>query len=351
MRNINTISKFEYLCATVFWACFTFIIYRPLLLYDGVELEYLDSVQMLAVVVTVLTGIGLPLTFSKRRNYLSIFINVIGAYTVHFMVSFREVFPGAILCTLVLAILLSLCYMAWVLYIYFKEHNNQTVIVSFRTCLAFCILSARTVFFLVISCLLVVTIVKPRIGIPLIKIKTEVREGETIAKNIDTVLLLQEEKWEVLNVEERLRVMQTIAAIESNYLGITLLELDVASDVLEFGALGGYNNDSHTIILNLSSLVTQDAYTMLHTLTHEAYHAYQYELVRLYNSLDPQDQKLLCFSDAEKYKKEFVNYIQGTEDYQAYASQACEEDSDDYADSAVYDYYRRIDEYLQENAS
>lgn len=76
MRNINTIGKFEYLCATVFWACFTFIIYRPLLLYDGVELEYLDSVQMLAVVVTALTGIGLPLTFSKRRNYLSIFIPV-----------------------------------------------------------------------------------------------------------------------------------------------------------------------------------------------------------------------------------------------------------------------------------
>lgn len=349
MRNINTISKFEYLCATVFWACFTFIIYRPLLLYDGVELEYLDSVQMLAVVVTVLTGIGLPLTFSKRRNYLSIFINVVGAYTVHFMVSFRKVFPRTILFTLALATILSLCYIAWVLYIYFKERNNQTVIVSFRTCLTSCILSARTVFFFVISCLLIVTIVKSRLDIPLINTQTEAREGKTIAKNIDTVLLLQEEQWEILNVEERLRVMKIISEIECNYLGIT--PVNVVSNVLDFGTLGGYNNDTHTITLNLSSLVSQDAHTMLHAITHEAYHAYQYELVRLYDSLDPRDQKLLCFSDTEKYKEEFTNYIQGIFDYQAYASQACEEDSDDYADSAVYDYYRRIDEYLQENAS
>ena len=49
--------------------------------------------------------------------------------------------------------------------------------------------------------------------------KTNLSE-QTIANNMDTILLLQEDEWEKLSAQERLDVLQAVANIEQRYLGL-----------------------------------------------------------------------------------------------------------------------------------
>ena len=160
---------------------------------------------------------------------------------------------------------------------------------------------------------------------------------------MDTILLLREEEWALLDTEARLSVMKTVADIEASLLGIP--RLNVCSDSLEEQTIGCYNDSSRTITLSSDYLASADAYTMLFSICHECYHAYQYRLVALYNQLDPGNQGLLLFRDAAQYRTEFSNYIQASDDYHAYDNQLCETDSDNYAKAAVAMYYNYIEPY------
>ena len=168
-------------------------------------------------------------------------------------------------------------------------------------------------------------------------------EGETISSNIDTLLLLQQQQWSELDASERLRVMKVVADIEANYLGFPAVS--VCTQVLEENTLGCYDHETRTITLNLTHLVSEDAFTMCNVVCHESRHAYQHRLIDIYESLDPQNKQLRLFLETSMYSHEFSNYIDGNEDYEAYYSQWCEIDSREYAQTAAEEYFRRIEKH------
>ena len=70
------------------------------------------------------------------------------------------------------------------------------------------------------------------------------------------LLFLQDEKWSQLNTQEKLDVMQSVANIESHYLGLPN-ELNVSVVNLENGTLGSYVDGIHTIYISLPLVMTR----------------------------------------------------------------------------------------------
>ena len=173
---------------------------------------------------------------------------------------------------------------------------------------------------------------------------------QTISKNIDTVLLLQEEAWEDLTTQEKLDVLQTVANIESHYLGLPN-ELNVGAANLGEYTLACYNDRTHTISIDLYHLENDSVYDVLNSCCHEAYHSYQHRLIEAYNAAGEQMKRLQIYKSAVKYREEFCNYSDGNYDFCSYYYQDGEMDARDYAEDAVDDYYRRIEAYLNDTSN
>ena len=173
---------------------------------------------------------------------------------------------------------------------------------------------------------------------------------QTISNNIDTILLLQEEEWANLTTQEKLDILQTVANIEAHYLGLPN-ELNVGTANLDENTLACYNDRTHTISIDLNHLENDSVYDVLNSCCHEAYHSYQHRLVDAYNAADENSRGLRIYKLAVQYGQEFNNYVDGDHDFCSYYYQDCEIDARDYAEDAVYDYYDRIYEYLNETST
>lgn len=176
---------------------------------------------------------------------------------------------------------------------------------------------------------------------------SEQNSSQTINNNIDTILLLQEDEWKKLSTQKKLDTLQTVANIEAHYLGIPN-ELNVGTANLKGGTLACYNDNTHTISIDIDHLENDSAYEILNSCCHEAYHSYQYRLVDAYNTTDENIKGLRVYKSAALYEQEFDNYSDGEYDFCSYYEQHCEIDARDYAEDAVCDYYNRISDYLNE---
>lgn len=356
MKNRNTLGRAEYVWNNLYWAFLLFLWYRNNLFFPVFGFDYKKSVFILAGLVILGIIAGILLTHNRRRNHVSILCNQILSYGSYFVLSLWAIDETMFVNTLIVALILTVAYSVLVISNYLTDRKRMFIENGFKKCVDACLMNGRTIVAYVLVTAILIFAVKPILGLPLMEKSEDYLfaseeshqdEGETIAGNMDTLLLLQEEEWKQLDASERLGVMKTVADIEANYLGIP--EITVCTEVLEEDTLGHYVDNTRTVTLNLSYLAYADAYTMLLTICHECYHAYQYRLVDLYDELAPDHQELLLFYEASQYKEEFENYIDGSEDYLAYVNQWCESDSDDYAASAVIDYYSRIFLYIEEN--
>lgn len=349
MRSKNTMRKREYIWDSIYWTALVFLLYRDIFFYPVFALS--DALSMVLLTASVIAGLvaGILVTCQRHRNYVSIFCNTILSFGPYFLVSFWNITRTPLILAGAAAVIavLSYCGLLLVNYIGTKEKGSG------RQWFRAGFFRSRALVSIVLALLLFATGLRPFFGLPLLGFQADApdlsatgEEGETIAKNMDTVLLLQEDAWHNLDTAARLQVMKTIADIEANYLGIE--PLAVCTDTLDADIMGHYTDADNAITLNLRHLSTADARTMLSTLCHECYHAYQYRLVALYDRMDEEAKELLLFQEASYYKDEFTNYIDGTQDLEGYSRQWCERDSESYAEKAVTDYYYRIYQYNEE---
>ncbi len=171
--------------------------------------------------------------------------------------------------------------------------------------------------------------------------------NQSLADNMETVALLQDDAWKTLTVRERLDVLQTVANIEQRYLGLPN-ELNVGAANLRDSVLGYYSDTTHEIIIDMDSLLYDSSWEVLDTVCHEAYHSYQYRMVEALSSADKSIKNLKLFRKANSYEGELGNYADGEEDFCSYYYQDYENDARDYAADAVDDFYRRINENFLE---
>lgn len=358
MRNVNTMGQLEYVWENVYWSFLVFLLYRNLLFLPLFTFDYRQSSLLLVSSVIFGVSVGILLTYKHRRNHVSLVCNVILSYGVYYILSLWFVDRSLLVYFATIAVVLAASYAALVIGTYTIGRVRSKIDVSIWKCLSSVLLNCRTLVAFVLFSSICFFVAKPLLGFPVLEIQEDIvildnvgsqPEGETISKNMEAVLLLQEDSWAKLDATERLDVMKVIADIEANYLGIP--ELSVCTEILEEHTMGYYNDSARTITLNLSYLANADARTMLTTICHECYHAYQHRLVELYNELDSEDRGLLLFYEASQYRDEFANYVDGSDNYYAYSRQWCEADSEKYAEDAVIDYYYRIEQHINENQS
>jgi len=172
----------------------------------------------------------------------------------------------------------------------------------------------------------------------------------TIANNIDVVSQLDENTWCQLSTQKRLDTLQTVADIETYYLGLPH-KLNVELGNLSETTRACYDDSTHVITINIDHFDCDAASEVLGSVCHEAFHAYQYRLCDAYDSVDEEYKNLLIFYEVQNYKQEFSNYVNGKDDAYDYYLQLCENDARSYARKSVADYYMKINTYLGRDKS
>lgn len=355
MKNLNRHSPLEFILWNILCGAEVLYCYRGLVFLPLPGWEQTPSLMLLMQLTGLLVPAGCLMTIVRRRNFLSVYVNVMSPAALYFVLSFRQVYRRELLWAGGAALLLSAGYLLVVLWVYAGERRDRRRRrreVPLRKCLAAAGLGVRTIVVVLLSVLVLIAAVEVLTGKPLMEPVSAAQPGQsangevTLEARMDALLLLQEENWELLDVDGRMKVMETAAELEAAHLGIPRVEL--TAKVLAGNTYGSYEHTENTVTLNLTQLERQQGSVMLRTLAHEMYHAYQYQLVRLYETADDQSRALYVLRPAAEYREEFANYIYGADDYDAYDAQRCERDSDSYAEEAVQRYYQQIQTYLEQ---
>lgn len=293
--------------------------------------------------------IGLLLTPSRCRTDITLFATINSPIAIYLLLAYNNIYKTAFTIALVIISLILLLYFILVAVTNIRDiwlGKYRGKLIRF-----FCDVAhkSRMIVGVGLAIIFIVFYLNLLFGSPLMDPSTVATDpkvnNQKIANNIDTILLLQEEEWKKLSVQERLNVLQTVANIEATYLGLPH-ELNVTLKTLEENTQGHYDDSTHTIAINPDHLCEDPAEELVETVAHEAFHAYERRLVDLYNSTGTQERNLLIFGRIEEYRDNFDNYIDGDEDLVGYATQSVELDSVKYSITAVVDYYDAIEEYL-----
>lgn len=330
-----------------FLAIISMIWYKLTLFRCWADMTYTESQIILwgIVIVTVVLGAWITCCSKNGWNVIKTLLIAYGLYTV---LAYGETISVRIKVIFSISMIVAFLYAALVMFrkIRTKRNKGRVVVKRLYKCMyAYLSIIAVGMGILLfsIACPLIIgnsffqSSVKPT--------NTDTLHEQTIANNMDMLLFLQDEKWSQLNTQEKLDVMQSVANIESHYLGLPN-ELNVSVVNLENGTLGSYVDGIHTIYISLAHLENGSAHEVLNTCLHEAFHSYQYRLIDAYNSTDENVKSLRIYKKVISYLEEFDNYIDGDQDFNRYYEQLCEADARKYAKDAVEDYYTKIYEYL-----
>lgn len=350
MINRNTASKAWYIFENIYWLLLFMWVYNVQLFYPLPGHSYEESKLALWIVAVTLDVIGVIATFNCRRNDVSTLSNTVLPFELYTLITFYHFFPVAVLSLSLIPAILAAVYFVRVLTQRESSHTGRKVCLSKRIWHG--ILGCRTIITVCLLFFIIPLYICSIFSIYLYTSDVEpaaspAEDTEWSVKNkIDTVKLLEEDSWAELNTQERLDVLGTIVNIEVRYLGINH-PIQLKSGVLKGDVAAHYENDSNCIVVDLPFLVDSGASEALHAICHECYHAYQYQQVALLSIVPAEYRNMLMFDNVEEYEKEFLDYEDGTHDLVEYALQKCEIDANQYASSAVDEYYKLIGKYSQ----
>lgn len=346
----NTYKKVEYVIWTLFYSMIFMIWYRRTVFRSIAGMTYKDSKLFLWCIVILLIAMGIAVTWSHQRNGVNALTTIAIPYGIYTAVIYYDD-KKKLIYTLCLAV--GFFFIMCCIQIFKKKNKYRSRVRSLlrKICLCFWGLreiAAGAMFVLMISIPLSTLFngIWANISSDAINEAGGLGERQIIADNINTVLLFQEKEWKKLTTKQKLDALQIITDIEVNYLGITH-EVDVETENMEEGILGSYNDSTYKIVISHSLLENGSPSELLETTCHEVYHSYQHSIVDVYSGLDEKFKKLQIFRAAASYEQEFNNYSDGIRSsYESYYSQNCESDARSYAQSAIEDYYKEIEEYL-----
>lgn len=331
MRSKNTMGKLEYLMDNLYWFLLGLFWYRSTLFCRIPGVPMTKSFWILMGFGLGCMAVGTALTWKRRRNYLSILVNVLVPFEIYSLLTLHN---GWMLWLCAGAAVLSALWFFWVLWMNRRQKGTAAPVVRHG------LMGSRTVF----ACVLALC------WIPLLL--SGVQEEETVSDAASTAVenrmeamdarretigLFQEDAWQRLSRQEKLEALQTVADIEAGYLGLPH-SLTVCAKELGQTVAGCYSDSAHEIHVNLSLLDHGDSLRLVQTVCHESYHAYQRRLCDAWQTAAPEYQNMLCFAQAPQFASDFANYIDGEEDYEGYKNQSCEETAREYALSAAAEY-------------
>ena len=299
------------------------------------------------ITVGVFVIIGILLTYKHRRNNVNVFINVISPFVIFSTFAYMTYLKPFIIALLVIAVISSLVYVGMTKrYLYSVACRKQKNFSFTR----FSVLGSRTI---VTSCLMLLVaylVFSTVTGVQLFRPGSEKAESdvpgfaEYYESNADTFDKLEQNTWNSLSANEKLDVLQVVCNAEKAKLGVKE-PIYIKSRAFQSNLLGEFIAADNTILINAKHLEEDSPYSILTTVTHECYHSYERSLVKLYNSADDDQKKLMAFDRAKRYKEEFANYKD--DENEGYYWQAVEVDAREYSEKAADDHRDKILSHLE----
>lgn len=349
MKDRGTMGTIEYLAENIFWSLISMIWYKNTIFRCLPNMTYETSRIVLWLMLLASVSVCSGCFFRKKRTRWNVCISLLIPYGLYTVGSYWRILQNRIVIVLLVSMVLSLLIGILVMTRRINKKRSVKCVIAKR--LRKCITMTGNIYAVALAVIMVPLLLQGAFGITLFKpgVNAEIgieTEKQTISGNIDTILKLQEEEWYSLSTKDKLNVLQCVANIEADYLGISN-ELNVGASNLPEYTLACYSDISHTIYINLEHLENDSVAEVLNSCCHEAYHSYQHRLVDAYNETPEEIQKLRIYRNVALYVDEFATYSDGYEDFFSYYSQQCEKDAREYAENAVDDYYSRINEYLE----
>ncbi len=153
---------------------------------------------------------------------------------------------------------------------------------------------------------------------------------EQIKNHIDVLSDFEEEKWNILSIEERTELLRFLVELETEYLNIWDVRLILKE--LEGGALGQYVPADKAIWIDPDVVNTYDPYDIVGIVAHECRHAYQAFMLERVDWNDSFVQSHRFYRELQLWKANYENgYQDGAEDLEAYQSQPVEKDAREYS--------------------
>ena len=348
MRDINTMSKWAYIFENAFWSILAVFWYKRVLFTNIFDYDDDTSKWILYLTVGVLVIIGILLTYKRRRNCVNVFINVVFPFVIFSTFAYITYLKPFIIALLVVSIISSLVYVGMTKWYSYSESCRKQKHFSVTR---FSILGSRTI---VTSCLMLLVaylVLSTVTGVQLFRPASEKAENdvpsfaEYYESNADTFDKLEQNTWVTLSANEKLDVLQVLCNAEKAKLGVKD-PIYIKSKAFQSNLLGEFIAADNTILINAKHLEEDSSYSILTTVTHECYHSYERSLVKLYNSADDDQKKLMAFDRAKRYKEEFANYKDG--DNEGYYWQAVEIDAREYSEKAADEYRDKILSHLEQ---
>lgn len=345
----NTMSTIEFILYLIFFNVVAMIYYRAYIFRCLWNFTYSQSRLILWGWLVFFALFSTFILFRNQKNGYTLHITVLLGYGINMLLLYWKTLEQFVVMGTIIVSIVSLIYCLFMLLRKIKNKQRKKQIIKNR--LVKCKLGVVAIFCtyvtIIMSLLIISKIFNNNLLEPSVAAIKGTNQSMTINSEIDSILLLQEDKWKELSVKEKLNVLQIVANIEANYLGLSN-EVNVSLSNFDENVLGAYDENSHSVKINIDYIENAMASELLKTCCHEMYHSYQYHLVEAYKRADNLDKELKIFDNAKIYMEEFSDYKSGDDDPGAYYYQSCEMDARFYAMDAVEDYYYRIDEYLNE---
>ncbi len=350
MKSRNFLSKFEFVYEQFFLTIVTWIIYKRILFRCLPACSFFESKLILLGIIATQYIVKFVMKKIGNRNEVSISFDLISGYGIYTVLTYYQIRRTLVMNCLIIFGILSIIYS--ILIMSQKIKNRKEIGRTLCGRIVRIVSATQKFMGMGFTFIMLVSGINILFGSSIMKSKVnpETRastNGQLSSNKMETLILLQEDSWSMLTIQERLDVLQTVANIERKYFGLPN-ELNIGAANLNEGIMGYYSDKTHEIILSMDSLLYDSPWILLDTVCHEAYHSYQYRMVDAWQGADECNKNLKLFSNANSYASEFNNYIEGDENFCDYYSQDCESDARKYAEDSVADYYLKIHEYLCE---
>lgn len=350
MTKRNTLTKGAFIFDHLVWGGISLLWFNRTLfrVIEGTTFHQSRLLLLCGLAISIVLGVAI--TWEKRRNYVSLLVNLLIPYEVYTLVVYWHTSPTLFWGLLALALLLSVIYVALVFEPKIKTPAKTNTIIRARLKRAF--FGTRTLVAGCLSVFLFVLWLSSTFGIlvfaPSVEPSKSTRGGDVgkIENHIEVIQQLKEERWVTLSNKEKLNILQVIADTEANRLGLPH-ELNVIAGALSENQsekeLASYNDRTHVITIDIAHLETSPALEILNSVCHEARHSYQHALCKVYENLEEDQKDLALFKMIPAYEHDFSRYIEGKDAPIRYYYQWVEIDARSYADDAVDEYTQYLE--------
>lgn len=163
-------------------------------------------------------------------------------------------------------------------------------------------------------------------------------QDNPLLDNLATIAKLREAQWVFLSGQEKIDVLQVVADMEAQHLGIE--PVTVVNSCLKETVLGQYTHTGRQVEIDLKKHEEGIPLDCIETILHECRHAFQFDCVDTLDWTNPDVAEGLYYEQVRKWQEEFQTQQENQNEQSAW-NQTSERDAGQYAAEgrAIYQMY------------